>query len=428
MMKKIFYFITFFFIILFIIIKYNFLNISEIIFQNLPIKSKVIVRTLKKNDNNFWSITNNLFNDYNEKFIPETQQINLKVKRKKLIFNESFEIDKPKIEFIVKKKDSQMTHFFSYFFDDTDNQLVISDYIGNIYFFDKKKLFSNTDEIILNKKKTNLQLDKVLDILIVDNYLYVSHGNLKENSCYNWNISRALISGEELEFDNIYSSKECSVQNFYQPYGGRIQKFSINDENGLLITIGQNNPIKVKDNSIIGKILFIGFDNKEPKIISSGHRNTQGLWTDGTTILSTEHGPRGGDEINNIKINKNYGWPEASYGEPYGPKNTEPKFAKDHFNFGYQEPIFTFLKAIGISELIKLPNSFSNFWQNNFLVSSLWGHSLFRIKLDKKFEKLIFYEKIYIGQRIRDIMYLKEENAILVALEEKGEIGIITKN
>ena len=170
-MKKFFYFIIFFLIILFIIIKYNFLNISEIIFQNLPIKSKVIVRTLKKNDNNIWSITNNLFNDYNEKFIPETQQINLKVKKKKLIFDESFETDKPKIEFIVKKKDSQMTHFFSYFFDDTDNQLVISDYIGNIYFVDKKKLFSDTDEIILNKKKINLQLDKVLDILILDNYL-----------------------------------------------------------------------------------------------------------------------------------------------------------------------------------------------------------------------------------------------------------------
>ncbi len=62
-MKKIFYFTISFLIILFIIIKFNFLNISEIIFQNLPIKSKVIVRTLKKSDNNFWSITNNLFKE-----------------------------------------------------------------------------------------------------------------------------------------------------------------------------------------------------------------------------------------------------------------------------------------------------------------------------------------------------------------------------
>ena len=82
MIRKFFYFIIIFSIISLIIIRYNFLNISEIIFQNLPIKSKVIVRTLKKNNYNFWSITNNLFNDYNEKFIPETQQINLKLKKK----------------------------------------------------------------------------------------------------------------------------------------------------------------------------------------------------------------------------------------------------------------------------------------------------------------------------------------------------------
>ena len=38
-------------------------------------------------------------------------------------------------------------------------------------------------------------------------------------------------------------------------------------------------------------------------------------------ILSTEHGPMGGDEINKIKITEkkiiNYGWPIASYGEHY---------------------------------------------------------------------------------------------------------------
>ena len=37
-------------------------------------------------------------------------------------------------------------------------------------------------------------------------------------------------------------------------------------------------------------------------------------------------------------------------------------------------------------------------------------------------------KKIYIGQRIRDIKYHEKMNAILLALEETGEIGIITKN
>ena len=34
-------------------------------------------------------------------------------------------------------------------------------------------------------------------------------------------------------------------------------------------------------------------------------------------ILSAEHGPRGGDEINKIVFGGNYGWPISSYGEPY---------------------------------------------------------------------------------------------------------------
>ena len=48
-----------------------------------------------------------------------------------------------------------------------------------------------------------------------------------------------------------------------------------------------------------------------------GHRTPQGLYVEGNSILAAEHGPRGGDEINNIKFNGNYGWPLVSYGEPY---------------------------------------------------------------------------------------------------------------
>ena len=34
-------------------------------------------------------------------------------------------------------------------------------------------------------------------------------------------------------------------------------------------------------------------------------------------IISTEHGPYGGDEINKLSYGKNYGWPVSSYGENY---------------------------------------------------------------------------------------------------------------
>ena len=83
------------------------------------------------------------------------------------------------------------------------------------------------------------------------------------------------------------------------------------------------------------------------------------------------------------------------------------------------------MPSIAISELIKLPNNFSIIWENNFLISSLNGKSLFRIKFDKNYNRVIFFERIVIGQRIRDLKYYKKMNAILLALENNGELGVI---
>ena len=76
-------------------------------------------------------------------------------------------------------------------------------------------------------------------------------------------------------------------------------------------------------NSYAGKIISIDKNNYETKIISLGHRNPQGLQIieNKNSLISTEHGPKGGDEINLIKLNEkkipNYGWPMSSYGEHY---------------------------------------------------------------------------------------------------------------
>ena len=51
---------------------------------------------------------------------------------------------------------------------------------------------------------------------------------------------------------------------------------------------------------------------------------------------------------------------------------------------------------------------------------------MFRVKFDKNFNKIIFIEKIYVGERIRDIKYSELNNMILLAFEEKGQLGILT--
>ena len=165
---------------------------------------------------------------------------------------------------------------------------------------------------------------------------------------------------------------------------------------------------------------------KKPIIFSKGHGNIQGLYVEDNLILSTEHGPRGGDEVNNIKFKNNYGWPLASYGEKYSSYNSKTYYKKNHYIHGFEEPIYAYVPSIGISEIIRLPNKFSESFQNNFIITSLAQRHLHRIKFDKNFTKIIFDEKIFINERIRDITYEKKYNLILMAFEEKGELGILS--
>ena len=56
-------------------------------------------------------------------------------------------------------------------------------------------------------------------------------------------------------------------------------------------------------NSKFGKILRINKTTKKSDQISMGHRNIQGMILENGFLYSVEHGPRGGDELNIIKIN-----------------------------------------------------------------------------------------------------------------------------
>ena len=75
-------------------------------------------------------------------------------------------------------------------------------------------------------------------------------------------------------------------------------------------------------------LINLNLKTKEFEIHSKGHRNAQGLLVMNDIILSTEHGPRGGDEINRIYYKKNYGWPIASYGNSYN--NNSLTYKKSH--------------------------------------------------------------------------------------------------
>jgi hypothetical protein len=321
--------------------------------------------------------------------------------------------------------------------DTWDNYLLLSSSEGSFYFF------KNEDLVNFNNKKKRIDTNlrdlnfvptkgfSVKDILVNDNYVYVSYVEIKKKGCLSIVIEKAKIDLEYLKFEKFFNPEECVdksdvLGNVLHPgqAGGRIAALG---KTKILLTTGnfRSPTVSQNNNSIYGKILEIDKDSGKFEIFSKGHRNPQGLYADEKNILSTEHGPYGGDEINLIKKDGNYGFPIASYGEPYSYKNSDKNFYYKKSHDGFNEPIFTFIPSIGISQIIKLPNSFNKKWKDNYLLSSLAGNSIYRIKFSKSFDKIIFYETIYIGERVRDIIYGKKNNFIYLILEETASLGIL---
>ena len=201
------------------------------------------------------------------------------------------------------------------------------------------------------------------------------------------------------------------------------------DKENIIFSTGEfRNRFYAQDsNSIFGKTLIINKKSGNHKIFSKGHRNIQGLLVDKENgyLLSTEHGPYGGDEINlhslEIFSEENFGWPIASYGMHYKSslkrdKKVYKKYPlyKSHKKYGYKEPIKYFTPSIGISEITKLNDK-------KYLVTSLKAKSFYTFSLvDKKVTNI---EKFVIGDRIRDLT--KDKEKIYFFLEETASIGIL---
>ncbi|MFS0574631.1 PQQ-dependent sugar dehydrogenase [Sporosarcina sp. 179-K 3D1 HS] len=91
-------------------------------------------------------------------------------------------------------------------------------------------------------------------------------------------------------------------------HGGRL---ALSPDGTLYATIGDGaRPESAQDpNSWNGKIIALQ-ENGSFRVISSGHRNPQGLaWDEDRTLFASEHGQTANDEINKIVPGTNYGWP-----------------------------------------------------------------------------------------------------------------------
>ena len=407
-LNKIIIFLLYFFVSIGLIYSIYYINSED------PYKKHVRrnIKSIFKNN----TLSKHLLNDYQEEFLPNTQFIKLNYR-------------KIKLDFLTINQCFNST-CYSFYIDKFEDNLIVIDKNGKNFRYAKfnslKKEKPKFFEI-----SSNLNFKNILDIFVKDDDIFISGVAINNNEAY-LEIVKGKFSTKNITFENVIKLKDEKCFFTHSIHSGKMQSFK-NINNQLILSVNSSGDKdkpgieNLSPDSICGKTLLIDIDSSKYEVYSSGHRNILGLYSDQDVIIATENGPFSGDEINNIKKNKSYGWAVASYGEKYSRNkdNKQEEYKKEHEKLGFVEPIFSFMPALALSEIIKLPNTFSNLWQNNFLVGSLNGKHLVRIKFDDEFNKIIYFEKIFIGDRIRDLLYDKNSDEIILALELSGSLGII---
>ncbi|ADE54115.1 PQQ-dependent sugar dehydrogenase [Coraliomargarita akajimensis] len=143
-------------------------------------------------------------------------------------------------------------------------------------------------------------------------------------------------------------------------------------------------------------------DNSDalPSIWALGVRNPQGmvLSPDGSEIWESEHGPRGGDEINRIEAGKNYGWPKITYGMHYNGAPITDKTAAP----GLEQPAHYWTPSISVCGIDFYTGDDFPMWQGELFAGGLRSEELHRLTI--KDGKVVAQEIVLKGAgRIRDV-------------------------
>jgi len=207
-------------------------------------------------------------------------------------------------------------------------------------------------------------------------------------------VARATLSSDERRLENIKILLDA------EGTGGRV----IQANDGTLF-VTSTIPAGIGINSVdwpqpqqldadMGKVLGIGTDGSIPpdnpfarqpgakhEIYALGFRDIQGVAIEPATgrLWTSEHGPRGGDEINAVEKGKNYGFPVIGYGREY---NGKPINGDKTVQAGMEQPVYFWTPDIAPAGISFYDGTRFPGWRGNLFVSALAGKSLIRLVLN----------------------------------------------
>jgi glucose/arabinose dehydrogenase len=156
------------------------------------------------------------------------------------------------------------------------------------------------------------------------------------------------------------------------------------------------------DGSIPKDNPFLQRSDAHPEIYALGFRDAQGVAIHPRTgkLWISEHGPRGGDEINAVEKGKNYGFPVISYGHDYTGK---PINGEKTVQDGMEQPVYFWTPDIAPAGIAFYEGKLFPAWQGDLFVGELAGRALARLVL--KGERVVGEERLLteLNARIRGV-------------------------
>lgn len=311
-------------------------------------------------------------------------------------------------------------------------ELLITERRGNLFHFD------------INGKKTEVShglkfyaegQGGLLDVVAAGDFnntreIFLSYSANNQNRLKGTSVSRGILSGNNDELQNVAKIFELFPGDpGDRHFGSRIVE---NSDGTLFITLGDmgeresaqdlgshhGTVIRVNtDGSIPEDNPFVNIEGALPEIWTYGHRNPQGAGLDlEGNLLISEHGPRGGDEVNLILRGKNYGWPVIGYGTHY----TGQKVGIGTENEGMEQPKFYWDPSIAPSGLMVYSGKLWPEWKGHIFVGSLKFDYISRIDPGANYQEV---EQISLPEtnRVRDVREAPDGSIWFIS-EDRGSI------
>ena len=234
--------------------------------------------------------------------------------------------------------------------------------------------------------------------------------------------------------ETIFSGSPKTYSELTRSYGSRM----VFQNEYLFFTVGDRWDPEQAQNlaSPKGKVHRIFADGRIPldnpfarqpgalgSIWSYGHRNPQGLALDPISgdLWETEHGPRGGDELNCIRKGANYGWPLATHGMNYDGTPVSDRADIE----GAEPPIRHWTPSIASSPIHFYSGDAFPQWKGNLFLGSLAKQQLFRFVVDG--DRIVEQELVFADLgRVRDIQ-TGPDGFLYISLELPGEPGYLIR-